>query len=62
MTLTEMRTKEKELRTELDNAYAELVRATIHTDSFEVWCNADNRYMEALNAHNEIMSMILARI
>ena len=62
MTLTEMRAREQELRTELDRAYAELVRATIKADSFEAWCRADSLYMDALHAHNEIMSKILARI
>lgn len=61
MTLTEMRTREQELRTELDRAYAELVRAT-RANNFETWCRADSLYMDALHAHNEIMSMILARI
>ena len=61
MTLTEMRAREQELRTELNRAYAELVRATRAND-FEAWCRADSLYKEALNAHNEIMSMIFARI
>lgn len=61
MTLTEMRARERELRTELDRAYAELVRAT-RANNFEAWCRADSLYMDALHAHNEIMSKILARI
>ena len=61
MTLTEMRAKEKELRKELDRAYAGLVRAT-RADNFEAWCRADSLYMDAFHAHTEIMSMILARI
>ena len=61
MTLTEMRAKEQEIRAELDRAYAELVRAT-KASNFEAWCRADSLYMDALHAHSEIMSMILARI
>lgn len=61
MTLTEMRAREQELRAELDRAYAELVRAT-KANNFEAWCRADSLYMDALHAHNEIMTMVLARI
>ena len=61
MTLTEMRAKEQEIRAELNRAYAELVRAT-QVGNFETWCRADSLYMDALHAHSEIMSMILARI
>ena len=61
MTLTEMRAREQELRTELDRAYAELVRAT-RANNFEAWCRADSLYMDTLHAHNEIMSKILDRI
>lgn len=61
MTLREMENKAKELKAELDKAYEDLVIAS-RKDDFEKWCEADDRYMDALHAHAEINRMILSRI